>query len=199
MAAGAAGAQHDARSRRALSGGRQQSGRQPVPRHGALTPAGNQYRFTWWIARQVFTGVGQFAGRMMVVNWGAKSPVIYSVARNDELYGEWADGSATDKLALVARAAERRVPSPEGPTTSPAESQRQPLLRPRRHHAARRSLPLRLAGRLDELSWCRLARRQRHGRGLGRSTPVVYAAWRNGMLNGLWDGGRGRGTLTPAR
>ena len=52
-----------------------------------LTPVGDQYRFTWWIARQVFSGVGQFAGRMMVVNWGAKSPVIYSVARNNELGG----------------------------------------------------------------------------------------------------------------
>ena len=41
----------------------------------ALTPAGDQYRFTWWIVRQVFSGVGEFAGRMLVVNWGAKSPV----------------------------------------------------------------------------------------------------------------------------
>ena len=49
----------------------------------ALTPAGNQYRFTWWIGQQVFSGVGQFAGRMLVVNWGAKSPVIYTVTRND--------------------------------------------------------------------------------------------------------------------
>ena len=48
----------------------------------ALTQAGNQYRFTWWIQRQVFSGVGQFAGRTLVVNWGAKSPVIYNVASN---------------------------------------------------------------------------------------------------------------------
>ena len=156
---------------------RHQPERQPLPRHGRADPAGDQYRFTWWIARQVFSGVGQFAGRMLVVNWGAKSPVIYIVARNDDLDGEWADGSADRKARAVrARRAAARAARPRAATPSPAAIRTAPAIAARVNIARHgRPLSLRLAGRLVELSRRRHARRQRADRELGRRTPVVYA------------------------
>jgi hypothetical protein len=78
-----------------------------------LTPRQGGYDFRWWIGRDVFAGSGQFAGRMLVVDWGQKHPVIYTLG-GDRLNGEWADGSATENLALFARAAETSVPPPAG-------------------------------------------------------------------------------------
>jgi hypothetical protein len=43
-----------------------------------------------------------------VVDWGQKHPVIYTMGGN-RLNGEWADGSASEDLALFARAAETSV------------------------------------------------------------------------------------------
>ena len=42
---------------------------------------------------------------MLVVNWGDKTPVIYTFGEEGALDGEWADGSATETLELVANAA----------------------------------------------------------------------------------------------
>ena len=166
----------------------------------ALTPAGNQFRFTWWLRRQVFSGVGQFAGRMMVVNWGAKSPVIYTVARNDDLVGEWADGSATDRLTLFARAATGGVSSPEGAYDV----------------AGRNTKGSRYSGRVNitrlgdryRFDW-RVGSTSYQGVGSldgnvmvvnwGGQTPVIYALGANGTLTGLWDAGKAQEILTPAR
>ena len=164
----------------------------------ALTPAGDQYRFTWWVGRQqVFTGIGQFAGRMMVVNWGAKSPVIYTVARNDDLIGEWADGSATDRLTLVARAA-------SGPVTPPEGFYDVAGLNP---SGTRYSGRVNIAreGNRYRLEW-RVGSSTYRGTGTlngnvlvvdwGASTPVIYALSSDGTLKGLWDGGRATENLT---
>jgi hypothetical protein len=166
----------------------------------ALTPAGDQYRFTWWIARQVFTGVGQFAGRMMVVNWGAKSPVIYTVARNDDLIGEWADGSATDRLTLVARTTSSPVPSPEGVYDVAGRN-------PNGSRYSGRVNITRLGDRY-RFDW-RVGSSTYQGTGAldgnvmvvnwGGSTPVIYALDTGGTLRGLWDAGRAAETLTPSR
>ena len=119
----------------------------------ALTPVGNQYRFTWWIGKQMYSGVGQFAGRMLVVNWGDKRPVIYSFGHDGELDGEWADGSATETLdacrgaprpvpSLARRRLQRCWPQPERHSLSGGPSDR----------ARGRPLPVRLAGRPVDLS-----------------------------------------------
>lgn len=165
-----------------------------------LTPVGDQYRFTWWIARQVFSGVGQFAGRMMVVNWGAKSPVIYSVARNNELHGEWADGSATDTLALVARAAPGRVPAPRGVYTVAGRNPNGTMYDGR--------VAITPIGDRFRFDW-QVGSSSYFGTGTlhgnvmvvdwGGSTPAVYALGEDGIMNGLWDGGRGEERLTPSR
>jgi hypothetical protein len=163
----------------------------------ALTQAGNQYRFTWWIQRQVFSGVGQFAGRMLVVNWGAKSPVIYNIAGNG-LFGEWADGSASEKLVPYARAASSSVRSPEGRYNAEGRNPN--------GSRYRATVDVTRLGDRYRFDW-KSGSQSYHGDGTmegnvlvvnwGSTTPVIYAIAENGTLNGLWDAGRAGEVLTP--
>jgi hypothetical protein len=166
---------------------------------GMLTPRQGGYDFKWWIGRQVFAGSGQFAGRMLVVDWGQKHPVIYTMG-GDRLNGEWADGSASEDLALFARAAETSVPPPAG-----------------RYRVAGRNpngsrytgtVSIGVQGGSYQLDW-RVGSSGYRGSGTlvgnlltvdwGSSTPVIYALGPDGRLTGLWDAGRGEETLTPER
>jgi hypothetical protein len=166
----------------------------------ALTPAGSQYRFTWWIGQQVFTGLGHFAGRMLVVNWGQSKPVIYTFGQGDDLDGEWADGSATEKLVLYSRAETGRLPAPEGNYSVAG----------RNPDGTRYTGAVAIArqGSRYQVNW-RVGTSAYRGTGTldgnvltvnwGAATPVVYSLAGNGTLKGLWSAGRGEETLTPSR
>jgi len=165
-----------------------------------LTPAGDQYAFTWWIARQVFSGVGQFAGKMMVVEWGDKTPVIYSVLPDKNLSGEWADGSATDHLTLYASAAGGDVAAPQGQYAALGRN-------PNGTTYQGRVSVTRLGNRF-RFDW-RVGSSSYYGTGTldgnvmvvewGAGSPVVYALAADGSMKGLWANGRGEEILTPAR
>ena len=53
----------------------------------------------------MFRGSGHYAGKMLVINWGDKTPVIYNFGDEGALDGEWADGSASETLTPVGAAA----------------------------------------------------------------------------------------------
>jgi hypothetical protein len=170
--------------------------------HGmlTLTPFGKDFLFKWWINQQTFTGSGQFAGRMLVVNWGQTSPVVYTIDPNGSLDGEWADGTATEKLELIARATERTVSPPAGHYRV---SGRNPNGDPY-------SGTVSIVNRSGQyvLDW-RVGSSNYRGNGTlvsnvltvewGSSTPVVYALNADGTLSGLWSAGDGEETLTPDR
>ena len=166
-----------------------------------LTPARDQYLFRWWIGKQIFSGNGQFAGKMLVVNWGDKHPVVYTFGqRGDGLDGEWADGSATEKLVLYAKAADGTVPTPEGRYRVSGKNP----------NGSRYSGQLTIVnqGGRYALDW-RVGSSAYRGTGTlenniltvnwGSSTPVIYALAADGTLKGLWEAGRGEETATPAR
>jgi hypothetical protein len=165
----------------------------------AITMDGDKVHFTWWIGRQVYTGAGQFAGRMLVVNWGAKHPVIYTFGPRGSLDGEWADGTATDRLELFARAA-KDVPTPGG----------RYIVNGRNPNGTRYSGTVSIARRAGrfELDW-RVGASSYRGTGTlennlltvdwGSTQPLVYALNDDGTLRGLWSGGQGEDVLTPAR
>jgi hypothetical protein len=162
----------------------------------SITPDGSNVHFTWWIGDDVFTGVGEFAGRMLVVNWGDKHPVVYTFEGEKALDGEWADGSATERLTLFSRSAQKNLAlregtysaagrNPDGSTyTGTVEVSRQ--------------------GRKFTLIWQVGADSYRGVGSLegnvltvdwGDTTPVVYALTGDGVLQGLWSGGRGSENL----
>ncbi len=165
----------------------------------AITPDGERVQVKWWIGKQRFHGVGEYAGRMLVVNWGDKFPVVYSFA-GDLLKGEWADGTATDDLTLFSRSTDGPIVRPNG----------------RYHVLGHNPNGSRYHGTADVtdqgdrfiFEW-QVGRKLFRGVGKldgsvmivnwGEPTPVVYALAADGSLQGLWGNGRGEDVLIPAR
>lgn len=165
-----------------------------------ITPSGDEFRFDWWIGKQVFHGAGRFAGRMLVVEWGDQHPVVYTFPSLGRLDGEWADGSATETLSLFAKAANDGTPAlggrykvnganPDGSRYSGSVTIGQTAEGYRVDWAVGQSAYQGvgvLEGNVFTVDW-------------GSDTPVVYALAPDGTLSGLWAAGNGEETLAPAQ
>jgi hypothetical protein len=166
----------------------------------AITPAGEGLRFTWWIGKEVYSGIGTWAGRMLVVDWGRKHPVVYTFPGGDNLDGEWADGTATDRLELAARAAPVIVPAPQG-----------------RYRVAGKNpngssyngwLTVTRRGEEFQFEW-NVGGRGYRGSGTrdgnilkvdwGGNTPMVYALTADGHMVAMWSGGSALEVARPER
>jgi hypothetical protein len=166
----------------------------------AVTQTGDQFSFKWWIGSQTFEGTGHLAGRMLVVNWGDKAPVVYTLGARDVLDGEWADGTATERLTLYGGASRNPAALAEGAYRvagkGPAGNPYQGVVRIARQ------------GDGYQLDWT-VGKDTYKGAGMldgnllsvdwGSETPVVYAVADDGSLKGLWAAGTGEETLTPER
>ena len=165
----------------------------------ALNQDGDQFRFKWWIGRQIFTGNGQLAGKMLVVNWGASTPVVYSYA-GDRLDGDWADNTAKETLTLYARVASNNAALPGGRYRVDGRNPN--------GSAYRGTLTMLNQGGQYSLQW-QVGASTYSGTGTlegnvltvewGGATPVIYALAADGTLRGLWAGGAGEEVLTPQR
>ena len=166
----------------------------------AIIQSGDQFGVRWWIGTQVFTGSGQFAGRMLVINWGSSSPVVYNFVGGDTLDGEWADGTATDRLELFARAADTEVPLPNGTYRVNGRN-------PNGTSYVGR-VTIASSGGRSSFEW-QVGSQTYRGTGArngniltidwGSKQPIVYALAGDGTLKGLWEGGKGEEALTPER
>ena len=135
----------------------------------ALSQQQDEFALTWWIGKQVFHGTGHFAGKMLVVNWGDKHPVIYTFGDAGALDGEWADGSATETLLPVATAAPEEIAAPQGAYKVGGPQCRRHELPGQRHdREARQGLSIELEDRQHELPRQWYAARQSLDRELGR-------------------------------
>jgi hypothetical protein len=166
----------------------------------ALKEDGDDFKATWWIGKDVFHGSGHFAGKMLVINWGDKDPVIYSFGEEGALDGEWADGSASETLTPIGTAAssDDGVEAPEGEYRvegkggdgKPYEG----------------TVDIEPSDDAYHLTW-KVDDSEYEGEGKfadnlltvnwGSTTPIVYALGDDGSLTGLWDSGHGEETLTP--
>ncbi len=164
----------------------------------AVNWAGNQVQVKWWIGKQIFTGVGEFAGKMLVVNWGDTHPVIYTFGKHGFLNGEWADGKANERLELFASvapaagtlAAGRYAVTGHNPNGTSYDGIVDISKSPSGGYS---------------LDW-KVGRDANHGEGTleggiltvhwGSDMPVVYALTGNNELKGLWSGGGGEETLS---
>lgn len=64
-----------------------------------IVPKDGGYRFSWLIADgTTYKGKGTRKGDTIVVNWGAKYPVIYEVGADGVLNGRWHNGKASETL-----------------------------------------------------------------------------------------------------
>jgi uncharacterized caspase-like protein len=164
----------------------------------ALNQEKDDFKLTWWIGKDEFHGSGNYAGKMLVINWGDKTPVIYSFGDEGALDGEWADGSATETLTPAATATTEDVSPPEGEYS----------VEGRNIDGQEYSGTVTISKEGDDykLNW-KVGESEYEGDGTfdgnlltvnwGNSTPVVYALGDDGSLKGLWAGGHGEETLTP--
>jgi len=184
-----------------------------VYRASGTNPSGSEYtgmvtveqdnvgfHVTWWIGKDTFEGKGHLAGKMLVIDWGDKTPVVYSFGEDGALDGEWADGSATETLTPVATSAEDEVLPPEGEYSVAG----------RNAEGKDYDGTVTITKEADDyrLSW-EVGDQSYEGDGTlegnlltvdwGGSTPIVYALGDDGSLTGLWDAGHGEETLTPDR
>lgn len=64
-----------------------------------IRPDKSRLHFGWLISDgQTYEGTGTRDGDTIVVNWGAKYPVIYNVGADGVLYGKWDNGRASETL-----------------------------------------------------------------------------------------------------
>jgi hypothetical protein len=163
----------------------------------SITQNGDRFAFKWWVGRQTFEGTGQLAGRMVVINWGDKTPVVYTFGTRGSLDGEWADGSATERLTLHARASEAPVMLKEGTYSAVGY-----------HNGGKYQGPVIITRKGDRylVEW-KIGKDSYKGEGTldgnlltvnwGSLTPIVYAVAADGSLKGLWNAGNAEETLTP--
>jgi hypothetical protein len=162
----------------------------------AVTRSGTDYAFDWWIGAQNLKGIGHFAGRMLVVEWGEPHPVIYALDGNGSMSGEWADNSATETLSLYA-------PATDYPTVGGAYA-----VTGKNEDGSTYSGTVRItgSGASYRVDW-NVGGAKYRGKGVlkadvltvdwGRPAPAVYALQADGSLVGLWSGGAGEETLAP--
>jgi hypothetical protein len=166
----------------------------------AIITENDRLRFTWWIGTRVFSGIGQAAGHTVTVEWGEPHPVVYTFGTDGSLDGKWADGRATDRLELFARAAPGQVPIPDGRYRTNGQNP----------NGTRYTGTVSIVERSGqfEFGWQVGASRYRGTGKLdrnlltvdwGSAQPIVYALGQDGGLRGLWADGQGEDILTPDR
>jgi hypothetical protein len=166
----------------------------------ALEEDGDGFKLTWWIGKDVFKGSGHYAGKMLVINWGDKTPVVYSFGDDGALDGEWADGSASETLTQVGAA------SPADEDMDPPEGEYRVKGRNPEGEDYEGTVTIAKQGDSYKLTW-NVDGSEYDGTGSfadnlltvdwGGTTPMVYALADDGSLTGLWDSGHGEETLTP--
>jgi len=62
-----------------------------------IVQQGSAVEVYWSVAGQSYTGRGLIDGRVVTVDWGSSSPVVY-VLMGRELHGTWDNGMAVERL-----------------------------------------------------------------------------------------------------
>ncbi len=63
-----------------------------------IVEQGDAVEFTWLVQGDTMRGSGTREGRVVTVDWGAATPVIYVIMPDGTLHGTWDDGAALEKL-----------------------------------------------------------------------------------------------------
>ena len=64
-----------------------------------LVEPGGSVAMTWQVGNRTYQGTGSFDGRLMIVNWGDRYPVVYVLMSDGTLHGTWSNGRALEKLS----------------------------------------------------------------------------------------------------
>ena len=64
-----------------------------------IVQQGQAVDFTWVIGNDTYRGTGVIEERVVTVDWGEATPVVYVIMPNGALHGTWADGTALERLS----------------------------------------------------------------------------------------------------
>ncbi len=59
---------------------------------------GTNVSVNWDVAGEKYSGAGLREGRVVVIDWGQPTPVVYVVMPSGELHGTWANGEGLERL-----------------------------------------------------------------------------------------------------
>ena len=63
-----------------------------------IAQQGAAVTMAWQVGASAYSGAGIIDGRVLTVNWGDATPVVYVVMPGGQLYGIWSDGRALERL-----------------------------------------------------------------------------------------------------
>ncbi|MBV0912628.1 hypothetical protein KTJ87_09575 [Rhodobacteraceae bacterium ASV31] len=62
----------------------------------SVAQSASDLRFDWQVG-SAYSGTGLIEGRIVTIDWGSTTPVVYVVMPNGALHGTWADGTALER------------------------------------------------------------------------------------------------------
>lgn len=63
-----------------------------------IAQEGNLVTMAWQVGSAAYSGAGVLEGRVLTVNWGDATPVVYVLMPGGRLHGTWDDGRALERL-----------------------------------------------------------------------------------------------------
>lgn len=63
-----------------------------------MTQSADVISMAWRVGASSYIGTGVKEGRVLTINWGEATPVVYVVMPDGTLHGTWADGLGLEKL-----------------------------------------------------------------------------------------------------
>jgi len=63
-----------------------------------ISQQGTDVSINWQIGSDSYSGSGLIDGRVVAVDWGSQTPIVYVVMPDGELHGTWDDGRALERL-----------------------------------------------------------------------------------------------------
>jgi hypothetical protein len=63
-----------------------------------IAQEGDSVAVAWQVGNDNYSGTGTIDGRVITVDWGDATPVVYVVMPDGALHGTWADGTALERL-----------------------------------------------------------------------------------------------------
>mmetsp|Transcript_22313 Transcript_22313/g.35572 ORF Transcript_22313/g.35572 Transcript_22313/m.35572 type:complete len:137 (+) Transcript_22313:4825-5235(+) len=63
-----------------------------------MTQSADVISMAWRVGSSSYIGTGVRAGRVLTIDWGQATPVVYVVMSDGSLHGTWADGLGLERL-----------------------------------------------------------------------------------------------------
>ena len=63
-----------------------------------ISQDGDAVAIAWSVGGSAYRGTGVIEGRVVTVDWGDATPIVYVLMPDGSLHGTWADGTALERI-----------------------------------------------------------------------------------------------------